>query len=656
MSIAEVLCTCGKRFSVQDDGRGVPHACPDCRMLNVLPRTASLEFVAGDPGNETVVRSTKVLTRVGQTVRDAVKGLPSGSVLGPYRILARIGKGGMGSVYEAMDDRMGQRVALKVLSPELAQRKDFVARFHRESRSLAELSDPRIARVFFNGAAEGLPFFAMEFIDGQNLEQILEKDGPLPPDRAVHLMSESAIGLSAAADQGLIHRDVKPTNLLLDRQGNLRIVDFGLAKAVDSESRLTVTGAVVGTPYYLSPEQGLGKNVDLRSDIYSLGATFYHLLTGDPPFDAESPVSIIMRHVNEAPELLTERNSKVPEPLARVVMRCMAKDPERRYQDYDELLEDLEALRRGDPVVAPPQAVSARRSGPSVVVMDDLDEGVSVLRRASRIRRGFALAIDFGVLSLLWLMVTRIVQGRAGIDPLQILLPFSYLYIALGDGLGGRSIGKRLANLRVARPNGSGPGFAGAALRGLLCLPIVFMVAFSRGVGLEQVNRFLPGIGLDVALTQRMFHLFEQSVYAAVIIDLGMSLFTKRRESLHDLLSRTSVFREQRVKRRKRKPKRHQKLSRPKGPPPALQDLPAPALSTLASLFVPGLGQLLNGQGSKGLVFFIGLVIAFAMSNNDYWFPLIVWGLNIYDANRTAHRRIAQLQRNPSARNQFSDI
>jgi hypothetical protein len=187
-------------------------------------------------------------------------------------------------------------------------------------------------------------------------------------------------------------------------------------------------------------------------------------------------------------------------------------------------------------------------------------------------------------------------------------------------------------------------------------LPIVFMVALSRGVGLEQVNRFLPGIGLDVTLTQRMFHLFEQSVYAAVIIDLGMSLFTKRRESLHDLLSRTSVFREQRVKRRKRKPKRHQKLSRPKGPPPALQDLPAPALSTLASLFVPGLGQLLNGQGSKGLVFFIGLVIAFAMSNNDYWFPLIVWGLNIYDANRTAHRRIAQLQRNPSARNQFSDI
>ncbi|MFH0946065.1 MAG: protein kinase, partial [Planctomycetota bacterium] len=483
MTLAEILCTCGKRFSVQDDGGGLPHACPDCQMLNVLPRVASLEPVGVGAGTETQVRSTRVLSRVGQSVQEAVKGLPEGSVLGPYRVISRIGKGGMGSVYEAVDDRLGQKVALKVLSPELTQRPDFVVRFHRESRSLAELSDPRIAKVYFNGAAEGLPFFAMEFVDGRNLEQILEEDGRMSSEQVLHLMSEAAIGLSAAADQGIIHRDVKPTNLLVDREGNLRIVDFGLAKSVDSESRLTVTGAVVGTPYYLSPEQGLGKPVDVRSDIYSLGATFYHLMTGKPPFDAESPVSIIMCHVSKAPELITERNSSIPEPLARVVMRCIAKSPERRYQDYDELLEDLEAVRQGEPVAAPPQEISAKKTGPSVVVMDELEEGVSVLRRASRIRRGFALAIDFAVLSLAWVAVIAIFEGRVAMHPLQVLLPLAYLYIAVGDGLGGRSPGKRFAHLRVALPDGTGPSLLAAAIRGLLCLPIIFIVALSRGAG-----------------------------------------------------------------------------------------------------------------------------------------------------------------------------
>ena len=657
MALSEILCTCGKRFSVQDDGNGVPHPCPDCQMLNVLPRTASLESAISDPGAETIARSTKVLTRVGQTVRDAVKGLPPGTVLGPYRILARIGKGGMGSVYEAMDDRMGRRVALKVLSPELAQRPDFVARFHRESRSLSELSDPRIAKVFFNGAAEGLPFFAMEYIDGQNLEQILDETGPMAPDRVVHLMRESAIGLSAAADQGIIHRDVKPTNLLVDKEGNLRIVDFGLAKSVDSESRLTVTGAVVGTPYYLSPEQGLGKPVDLRSDIYSLGATFYHLLAGDPPFDAESPVSIIMRHVHDAPEILTARNSKVPEPLARVVMRCIAKDPNRRYPDYDELLEDLEAVRLGEPVVAPPQEASIKKSGPSVVVMDELEEGVSVLRRASRLRRAFAFAIDFGVLSLVWLMVTRILRGRVSFDPLLILLPFSYLYIAVGDGLGGRSVGKRLGNLRVARPDGSGPGFVGAAVRGLLCLPFVLLVALSRDVGLEQVNQFLGRIGLQDTLTAQSFAMLANLIYATVIIDLGLSLFTRRREALHDLLSRTSVFREQRIKKRKRKSVK-KKVVHKRGPTSVARDFPHPSLPTLGSLFVPGLGQLLNGQGSKGLVFFVGLVVALVVAamNDDFWLPMIIWGLNVYDAHRSAQKQIEASRRDSSARDPLSDI
>lgn len=664
MTLAEILCTCGSRFSVQDDGSGVPHQCPQCGMQNVLPRSPSAvenETVVAATGAETAVRSTRVLSRVGQSVVDAVRGLPAGTQLGPYRLVGRIGKGGMGSVYEAMDDRLDRKVALKVLSPELAQKPDFVARFQRESRSLEELSDPRIAKVYFNGAAEGLPFFAMEFIEGRNLEEILEQDGVFEPKLAISLMSEAAIGLSAAAENGTIHRDVKPTNLLVDQDGNLRIVDFGLAKSVDSESRLTVTGAVVGTPYYLSPEQGLGKPVDERSDIYSLGATFYHLLCGETPFEAESPVSIIMCHVNEAPDLLTDRNPDVPEPLARVVMRCMAKDPERRYQDYDELLDDLAAVKAGEPVTAPPQAISVKKARPSVVVMDDLDEGARVLRRASRVRRAVGMLLDVGVLAVGWQLADLLAAKGVAWNPYLIMVPLGFLYVALGDGLGGRSIGKRFASLRVARPDGSNPGWPGALLRASLCLPLLIclgaLLEFPPSVLGDGINDLFPALTIGTGLLENLFKV----LYGLVIVDLGASFFTRRRETMHDLMSGSSVFREQRVKKRKKvrkkKASRKPKWSNRRGPASKLrpEDLPNPLGPTLASVFVPGLGQLWNDQGSKGLVFFIGLVASMVMAVNDgvEFLPFVIWGLNIYDANRTAHRRIATARAGQSKPSDF---
>ncbi|MBI4881021.1 MAG: protein kinase [Planctomycetes bacterium] len=656
MARADILCTCGNRFAVQDDGNGAPHPCPRCQMLNVLPRTAGKSSAGGGGAAETAVRSTEVLSSVGQSVRSFAAGLPPGTLVGPYRVVKRVGRGGMGSVYEALDERAGTRVALKVLSPELAQREDFVARFHRESRVLARMSDPRIAKVFFNGAAEGLPFFAMEFIDGRNLEEILQDEGPLDPQQAVHFMAEAAVGLAAAVDHGLIHRDVKPTNLLIDGEGRLRIVDFGLAKTVDSESRLTVTGAVIGTPFYLSPEQGLGKPVDQRSDIYSLGATFYHLLGGRPPFDAESPVSIIMKHVNEPPEPLTERNARVPEPLARVVMRCIAKDPRRRYQDYDELIDDLEAIKAGEPVTAPTQETSIRRSAPSFVVVDDLDEGARVLRRASRPRRAFALALDFGVLYLAWEAAERTLERWLGVAPLLVMPPLAVLYFALGDGLGGGSVGKRFFRLRVARPNGSSPGLAGAILRALFSLPLAAALALAQGVSPESVQSLLSSLGLAARAAPASFETVRTACYALLAVDLLASLFTRRHAALHDLFSGTAVFREQQVKKRK-------KVRRKPPPKPAQaadslkpDDLPAPAVPAVASAIVPGLGQLLNRQGSKGIVFFVGFALTLFLASGAPLAIGAVWVLGIWEAHRTAARRLSLARKGHLRPEDDSDI
>ena len=310
-------------------------------------------------------------------------------------------------------------------------------------------------------------------------------------------------------------------------------------------------------------------------------------------------------------------------------------------------------------MAAPPQATSARKGGPSVVVMDELDEGVSILRRASRIRRGFAFGIDFGILSLVWVAVIGIFGGRFEMNPLLVLIPFAYLFIAVGDGLGGRSPGKWLAHLRVAHPNGTGPGLLAAIIRGLLCLPIVFMVALSRGMGPADAAALLQPFWSDLTVTQSAFDIFTKFACGAGLIDLGMTLFTRRREALHDLISGTSVFREQRVRKKQRKPKRKKKALLKKSPLRQQSEPLNPKLPTVASLLVPGLGQLTNGHGGKGLVFFIGVGVALIMDGMDQsgpWWWVAIWGLNVYEANRSAHRRLRQFKKDSASPSESSDF
>jgi len=292
----------------------------------------------------------------------------AGDRFGTYRVLELIGAGGMGRVYRALDEALQREVALKTLLPALAADGEFVTRFTREARSAAALNHPNITQIYAIGQEGESPYFAMELIRGRSLETVVKAGGALEPAIAAGYIMQAAAGLRHAADKGLIHRDVKPSNLMVAEDGTVKITDFGLAKAARAETQLTATGEVLGSPGYISPEQAQGQPIDLRSDIYSLGATFYHLVTGRLPFEATTAVAMIMKHMNEPVRSPRAVNAGIPYPIAAVIQRMMAKRPAERFQDYNALLRELErALGDTQPSTAAAADVPAttmRRKGP----------------------------------------------------------------------------------------------------------------------------------------------------------------------------------------------------------------------------------------------------------------------------------------------------
>src|SRR5437867_332888 len=261
---------------------------------------------------------------------------------GSYRVEARIGAGGMGIVYLALDEALQRQVALKTLLPALAADPEFVARFKREAQSAAALNHPNITQIYTIGQEGSVPFFAMELIRGRSLEAIVKEKGVIPAHEAAGYSLQAARGLRHAAQKDLIHRDIKPSNLMLTEDGVVKITDFGLAKAARAETQLTATGEVLGSPGYISPEQAQGAALDARSDIYSLGATFYHLATGRLPFEAPTPVAMILKHLSEPLRSPRAVNPAVPYPVASAIQKMMAKRPGERFQDYDALIRELE--------------------------------------------------------------------------------------------------------------------------------------------------------------------------------------------------------------------------------------------------------------------------------------------------------------------------
>ena len=273
--------------------------------------------------------------------------MQSGSVIGTvlssrYRLDSKLGSGGMSTVYLAVDETLERPVAVKVLHAEISDQPDQIERFRREARSVAKLSHPNVVAVIDAGQDAGHPYIVFEYIDGETLKQRIERLGKLPLDESAAYAIEIGRGLVAAHARHLVHRDVKPQNVLIDSEGRAKVTDFGIARSLEAKG-LTATGRVLGTTDYVAPEQAMGHKIDARSDVYSLGVLLYEMLTGEVPFSAETQVGVAMKHVNEPLPNVQERRPEVSAALAAVVETATAKDPERRYSTMAEMLRDLEA-------------------------------------------------------------------------------------------------------------------------------------------------------------------------------------------------------------------------------------------------------------------------------------------------------------------------
>jgi eukaryotic-like serine/threonine-protein kinase len=270
---------------------------------------------------------------------------PDTIVDGRYRIVRRLGAGGMAEVYCAEDSQLGRQVALKLLYRRFAEDAEFVERFRREASAAAGLQHPNVVQVFDRGEWDGTYYIAMEFIPGRTLKEVVRDHGALEPALAADLTTQILRAARFAHRRGVVHRDLKPQNVLVDEEGRAKVADFGIARAGASD--MTETGSVMGTAQYLSPEQAQGLPVDLRSDLYSIGVILYELLTGVVPFDAESPVTVALKQVSEAPVPAIQRNPAIPPALDAVVMHALRKDPDARFQDADGFADAIEAALAG---------------------------------------------------------------------------------------------------------------------------------------------------------------------------------------------------------------------------------------------------------------------------------------------------------------------
>jgi len=273
--------------------------------------------------------------------------VPSGRVqLGEYIIEERIGSGGMGQVYRARQPSLDRMVALKVLPRSTAQSAEHVERFYREARNAAKLIHPNIVQIYTVGEDKGVPYFAMEYVIGEDLDRRLQRGEKFSIQETLGIVTSVAMALACAEEHGIVHRDIKPGNIMIDSHGVVKVTDFGLAKAVKVlDTEITQAGFIVGTPTYMAPEQAEGREVDVRTDIYSLGVVFYELLCGRPPFKSDDPATMIYMHVHKAPDPPRTLQPEIPEEVERVCLKCLAKKPEERFQSSAELLAELVRLR-----------------------------------------------------------------------------------------------------------------------------------------------------------------------------------------------------------------------------------------------------------------------------------------------------------------------
>src|ERR671934_1510232 len=264
---------------------------------------------------------------------------------GRYRIVRKLGAGGMADVYLAEDQELGRPVAIKILNDRHAADDQFVERFRREAKNAAGLSHPNIVSIYDRGTAEGTYYIAMEYLDGRSLKEMIIGRGPAPIKTAIDYARQILAAVGFAHRHGIVHRDIKPHNVLVSPEGRLKVTDFGIARS--GASQMTEVGSIIGTAQYLSPEQARGAGTDARSDVYSMGVVLYELLTDQVPFTGDTPVEIAMKHLSEVPRKPSELRPEVTSDLDSIVLRALAKDPDDRFQSAEEMEAELARVAKG---------------------------------------------------------------------------------------------------------------------------------------------------------------------------------------------------------------------------------------------------------------------------------------------------------------------
>jgi len=317
--------------------------CPKCDTDNPSDSKFCKECATPLPTSEEIPASPT------KTLETPTKELTTGSTFaGRYQIIEELGKGGMGKVYKALDTEIKEKIALKLINPEISADKRTIERFQNELKFARKISHRNVCRMYDLNKEEGSYYITMEYVSGEDLKSMIGMMGQLSGAKAISVARQVCEGLTEAHRLGVVHRDLKPQNIMIDKEGNARIMDFGIARSLKAKG-ITGAGVMVGTPEYMSPEQAEVKEVDQRSDIYSLGVILYEMVTGRVPFEGETPLGIAMKHKSEMPKDPRELNSQVPSDLSRMILRCMEKDKEKRYQSAGEVRSELENIEKGIP-------------------------------------------------------------------------------------------------------------------------------------------------------------------------------------------------------------------------------------------------------------------------------------------------------------------
>lgn len=286
---------------------------------------------------------------VTETIETPVEELTRGTTFaGRYEIIEELGKGGMGKVYRVLDKKLNEEVALKLIKAEIASCKKTIERFSNELKYARKIVHKNVGRMYHFSEEKGTHYITMEYVSGEDLKSFIRRAAPLSIGKSISIAQQVAEGLEEAHRLGVVHRDLKPQNIMIDKDGNARIMDFGIARSLKVKG-ITGAGVMIGTPEYISPEQAETKEVDQRSDIYSLGVILYEMLTGRVPFEGETPLCVAMKHKSEIPTDPMKLNSQIPENLSRLILRCMEKEKEKRYQSAEEVLDELTKIKKGFP-------------------------------------------------------------------------------------------------------------------------------------------------------------------------------------------------------------------------------------------------------------------------------------------------------------------